>query len=157
MSIVTDMISILRADAALATLLPGGIFSDPLSPSDPVTGAAWQANTVTGVKRLKPSLVMLEPQEVDSPVAVNPERRLDYDLWPECYFYAERWDRAATFGPADQRVMELLHGLRLGNADISATGYRARPLNAGELPGDVWNIFRRYRVQTVRHIAIAGD
>lgn len=153
MSIVTAMLAILKADAALVALLPGGIYSDPLSPTDPVTGAAWQPNPVTGVKRLKPSLVMLEPQEVDSPVGRNPERRLDVDLWPECYFYAERPQMAATFDPADQRVMELLHEIRIGNADIEATGYRARPLNADEVPGDVWNTFRRYRVQTVRHIA----
>lgn len=153
MSIVTEMLAILKADAALVALLPGGIFDQPLSPTDPVTGAAWQPHPVTGVKRLKPSLVMLEPQEVDSPVGRNPERRLDVDLWPECYFYAERAQMAATFDLADQRVMELLHGLRIGNADIEATGYRARPLRADELPGDVWNTFRRYRVQMVRHIA----
>lgn len=153
MSITTDLIAILKADAALVTLLPGGIYSEPLSPTDPVTGAAWQPNPVTGVKRLKPSLVMLQPQEVDAPFGLNPERRLDSDLWPECYIYAERPQMAATFDPADQRVMELLHEIRIGNADIEATGYRARPLSADELPGDVWNIFRRYRVQTVRHIA----
>ncbi|MGI8404977.1 MAG: hypothetical protein ACR2OE_09490 [Thermomicrobiales bacterium] len=153
MSITTNLIAILNADAALVALLPGGIYSEPLSPKDPVTGAAWQANPMTGVKRLKPALVLLEPQEVDAPLGLNPERRLDVDQWPECYLYAERRDIAATFDPADQRVMELLHGRRIGNADISATGYRARPLNADELPGDVWNTFRRYRVQTVRHIA----
>lgn len=153
MSIVTEMLAILKADAALVALLPGGIYSDPLSPTDPVTGAAWRAHPITGVKRLLPSIVLLEPQEVDSPVGRNPERRLDSDLWPECYFYAERPQMAATFDPADQRVMELLHKLRIGNADIAATGYRARPLRADELPGDVWNTFRRYRVQTVRHIA----
>lgn len=153
MSVTTDLLAILKADAALVALLPGGMYSEPLSPTDPVTGVAWQANAMTGVKRLKPSLVMLEPQEVDSPVGRNPERRLDSDLWPECYFYAERPQVAATFDPADQRVMELLHKIRIGNADIEATGYRARPLSADELPGDVWNTFRRYRVQMVRHIA----
>jgi hypothetical protein len=151
--VLSEILRILREDALLSSILVGGIYDQPLSPTDPVTGAAWQPNPVTGVKRLKPTIVLLEPQEVDSPVGRNPERRLDSDLWPECYFYAERAQMAATFDPADQRVMELLHGVQIGNADIAATGYRARPLRADELPGDVWNTFRRYRVQTVRHIA----
>lgn len=153
MTTIDDMLAIIRADAELATLLPGGIHGSPLDPDDPETGQAWRAHPVTGVKRLLPSAVLLEPQEVDSPVGLNPGRRLDSDLWPELYFYAERADMAATFTPADERAMELLHGQRIGLADIDATGYRAPPLNADELPGDVWNIFRRYRVQTVRHIA----
>ena len=60
---------------------------------------------------------------------------------------------AAVLDAADERAMELLHGLRVGTADIAATGYRARPLDADELPGDVWTTLRRYRVQMSRHIA----
>ena len=153
MTITADLLAILRADAELTALLPGGIFGDALDPDDDVTGAAWQAHPITGVKRLRPAAVLLEPQEVDRPLALNPGRRIDVDLWPELVFYAERGDVPATFGPADERAMELLHGIRVGLADVSATGFRARPLNADELPGDIWTTFRRYRVQTVRHIA----
>jgi hypothetical protein len=153
MSIVDDMLTILRADAELTALLPGGMYSEPLSPKSPVTGTAWAAHSLTGVKRLRPSAVLLEPQEVDSPVGRNPGNRLDTDLWPELVFYAERADMAATFGPADERAMELLHGQWRGLAEIKATGFRTRPLEADELSGDVWTVFRRYRVHLVRHIA----
>lgn len=153
MTVTEAMLAILRADAEFVALLPGGIHDRPLDPDDPETGAAWQAHPVTGVKRLLPSAVLLEPQEVDSPIGRNPGRRLDSDLWPELVFYAERADVSATFGAADERGMELLHGQHINNADIMATGYRARPLNADELPGDVWTTFRRYRAQVSRHIA----
>jgi hypothetical protein len=181
MSIATDLADILRADAELTVLLPGGIFTDPLNPSDPVTKVAWMANPTTGVKRIRPSAVLLEPQEVDSPTNWHSERSFATDLWPELVLYAERSDMPAVFTAADERVMELLHGLPLftyrtpsgtygvgvygnatysavepyatGNADIAATGFRARPMEADELPGDVWTTYRRYRIQMVRHIA----
>lgn len=153
MTIMDDLRTILREDDALTLILPGGIFATPLNPDDPVTGAAWQPHPVTGIKRLLPCLVVLDPQEVDSPFGRNPGRRLDTDLWPELVFYARRGDVTATFEAADERAMALLHDLRIGTADVAATGYRARPLEADELPGNVMTIFRRYRVQRSRHIA----
>lgn len=152
MSVTSDLITIARADAELMTYLPGGIYAQPLSPDSPVTGTAWQPSLVTQVKRLRPCAVLLEPQEVDDARGLNPERRLDVELWPEFVIYAERADMAA-FELADGRAMELWHGQRIGLADIAATGYRARPLEADELPGNVWTIFRRYRVTLSRHIA----
>jgi len=152
MTTAEDMRTILREDLAFATLMIGGVYDRPLSPGDPITGAAWQPHPMTGVKRLLPSAVMLDPQEVDMPLGLNPGRRLDVEQWPELVLYAARGDVAATFDPADQRAMELLHNQRIGLADVAATGYRARPLDADELPGDVWTIFRRYRVRLVRHI-----
>jgi hypothetical protein len=89
---------------------------------------------------------------VDSPIGLNPGRRLDVDQWSELVFYAEAIDMAATFDAADARAMELLHGQRIGLADISATGYRARPLEADELSGNIWTTLRRYRMQLSRHI-----
>lgn len=148
-----ETLAILRDDPVLHTLLPGGIHDQPLDPDDPVTGQVWQPHPVTGVKRLVPCAVMLQPQEVDAVFGLNPGRRLDVELWPELVFYAERRDMAAAFDAADSRAMGLLHTLRVGNADITATGYRAAPLDADELPGDVWTTLRRYHVQTVRHIA----
>lgn len=152
MDVIAAMLAKLRADAELTSILVGGIFDQPLNPDDPITGQAWQPNPDTGVKRLRPAAVMLIPQEVNHPLALNPERRIDVDLWPELVFYAERGDMADTFDAADQRAMELLHRQRVGTADIAATGYRARPIDADELPGDVWTTLRRYRVQAVRHI-----
>lgn len=147
------MLDILQTDAELVAILPGGVYDAPLSPDDPVTGAAWQAHPITGVKRLLPAAVMLRPQEVDHPFGLNPGRRMDIDIWPELVIYAERADMPATFDAADQRAMELLHNQTIGLADITATGYRARPLDADELPGDVWTTLRRYRVVLSRHIA----
>ena len=152
MTVTDGLRAILQADAGLATILPGGIYGQPLSPSDPVTGAAWVANSTTGIKRIRPCAVVLEPQEVDDPRGRNPERRLDSELWPEVVFYAEAAGMATAFALADARVMELWHGRRIGLADIAASGYRARPLEADELPGNVWTTFRRYRVRLVRHI-----
>jgi len=149
MSVHDALLTILRGDAELAALLPGGIHDTPLTATTP---GAWVADPLTQVKRLQPCAVMLAPQEVDHPFGLNPGRRIDIDLWPDLYVYAERADMAATFDAADSRAMELLHGLRLDLADIDATGHRGAPLSADELPGDVWHIYRRYRVQTVRHI-----
>lgn len=151
MTATDDMRAILAADVELGTYLPGGIFKDPLDPASDVTGVVWQANPITGVKHLVPCAVLLEPQEVDSPIGRNPGRRLDSDIWPELVFYAEASDMA-VFEQADERAMELLHGQRIGLVDISATGYRARPLEAPELPGNVWMTLRRYRGQRSRHI-----
>ena len=151
----TDILTILRDDPVMQSLLPGGIYDSPLDPDDPETGQAWQPHPVTGVKRLVPCAVMLPPQEVDHPLGLNPGRRIDVDFWPELVFYAERRRVEDTFDAADERAMELLHGRRIGLADIEATGYRAALLDADELPGDVWTTLRRYRVQTVRHIAEA--
>jgi hypothetical protein len=152
MTVTDDIRALLIADATLTGYLPGGIHDLPLDPADAVTGLAWKSHPVTGVKRIQPCAVLLEPQEVDSPVGRNPGRRLDSDIWPDLVFYAERseWNAIEL---ADQRAMNLLHGQRIGLADISATGYRARPLEADELPGHVWTTLRRYRGQMVRHLA----
>lgn len=152
MSITGNLLTILKADSILTGLLPGGMFGVPLDPKNPVTAGAWVANPTTGIKRLRPCAVMIEPQEVDSPIGLNPGRRLDVDQWPELVFYAEATDMATTFDAADARAMELLHGQRIGLADISATGYRARPLEADELSGNIWTTLRRYRAQLSRHI-----
>lgn len=148
-----EVMDLLRDDTTLMDLLPGGLYDQPLNPDDATTGQAWHADSLTGILRLQPCAVMLRPQEVDHPLALNPGRRVDVDLWPELVFYAERPDVADTFDAADGRAMMLLHTRHIGNADITATGYRAAPLDADELPGDVWTIARRYRVQTVHHIA----
>lgn len=152
MSVHSDMLTILQGDAELATYLPGRVWDRPLNPSDPaMKPVVWQAHPATGIPRLVPCAVLLAPQEVDSPTALNPGRRLDTDLWPELVLYAERGDEAA-FEMADERAMELLHNQLVGGADVTATGYRARPLEADELPGDVWTTLRRYRAQRSRHI-----
>ena len=153
MTVIDDMRGILAADATLMALLPGGIHDRPLDPDDPVTAGAWAVvNPATGVKRLWPAAVLLEPQEVAHPFGRNPERRLDVDLWPDLTFYAPAGDMA-TLEAADERAMALLHKTRMGLADIAATEFRAAPLRADELPGEIVTFFRRYRVQTVRHIA----
>ena len=146
-----EAVTLLQADPVLTALLPGGIYTRPLDPDDDVTGQAWQPSA-TGIPTLQPSAVMLMPQEVDHPFGVNPGRRLDVDLWPELVFYAERRDMA-VFDAADSRAMALLHGRHIGLAEITATGYRAAPLDADELPGDVWTTLRRFRVVLSRHIA----
>jgi hypothetical protein len=153
MSVTDDMRAILAADATFMALLPGGLYGEPLDPASPVTGAAFVITPPSTVKRLRPCAVLLEPQEVDDPRGRNPERRLDAELWLELVLYAERGAMAATFDPADVRAMALLHGQQLGLADVTATGYRARPLEADELPGNVWTTLRRYRARLVRHIA----
>jgi hypothetical protein len=152
MSITGDLRTILKADPVLTGILPGGIFGVPLDPKGTETKDAWVANPQTGIKRLRPCAVMLDPQEVDSPFGLNPGRRLDVDQWPELVIYAEATDMEATFDPADTRAMELLHGQRIGLAEITATGYRARPLEADELSGNIWTTLRRYRAQLSRHI-----
>jgi len=153
MSVWGDMLAILQGDTEMASYLPGRIWDKPLNPSDPaMKTVVWQPHPVTGIPRLVPCAVLLAPQEVDSPFALNPGRRLDVDLWPELVFYAERADMA-VFEQADERGMELLHGQLVGGADVTATGFRARPLEADELPGDVMTMFRRYRAQRSRHIA----
>jgi hypothetical protein len=148
-----DMRAILAADAEMTSYLPGRIWDRPLNPADPdMKDVVWVAHPVTGVKRLVPCAVLLEPQEVDSPFGLNPGRRLDTDIWPELVFYAPLSEWSAI-EQADERGMELLHNQLIGTTDISATGYRARPLEADELPGDVWSTLRRYRGQRSRHIA----
>jgi hypothetical protein len=148
-----DMLAILQGDAELASSLPGGIWDRPLSPTDPaMKDVVWVPNAITGIKHLRPCAVLLEPQEVDSPMALNPGRRLDSESWPELVLYAERADMA-VFEQADERAMELLHGRVIGTTEIKATGYRARPLEADELPGDVWTTVRGYRAQRSWHIA----
>jgi hypothetical protein len=149
MSVTAQLRTILQGDSLLAGLLPGGIHGEPITAS---TAGVWLVHPQTGIKRLRPCAVMLDPQEVDSPIGLNPGRRLDVDQWPELVFYAEATDMAETFDPADARAMELLHGQQIGLAEISATGSRARPLEADELPGNVWTTLRRYRAQLSRHI-----
>lgn len=152
MSVHGDLLAILRGDAALTAMLPGGIYGNPLDPNDPETGAAWVPNPVTGVKRLQPAGVMLPPQEVDHPFGLNPGRRLDLDLWPDLYLYGEGADALDVLNAADERAMALLHGRHIGLAEVRATGFRAAPLVADELPGHVMSTYRRFRVVTVRHI-----
>lgn len=148
-TVMDELRAILNGDTTMMGLLPGGVLDAPITTQTPVV---WKTNPITGVKVIRPVGVLLEPQEVDSPFGLNPRRRLDTDLWPELYLYAEFSDMADVFDAADDRAMELLHRQRIDLSDIEATGFRARPLEADELPGHVWHIFRRYRVQTVRHL-----
>lgn len=153
MHAIDVMLATLQGDAEITGILPGGVWDRPINPNDDeMRDVVWQEHPLTGIRVLQPCAVLLPPQEVDSPVSLNPGRRLDTDLWPELVFYAERM-HLSVLDAADERAMELLHGLRVGTADIAATGYRARPLDADELPGDVWTTLRRYRVQMSRHIA----
>jgi hypothetical protein len=152
MSVIDDMLTILRADTVFAGLMPGGVFDRPLDPSDPVTNVAWAAHPLTGVKRLRPAAVMLPPQEVDHPFGLNPGRRVDFDLWPDLYLYAEGDGARDILDQADERAMALLHEHHIGLAEVRATGHRAAPLEAPELPGHVIHSYRRFRIVTVRHI-----
>lgn len=147
MSVMDELRTMLRNDPTFMGIMTGGVLDQPLTASGPM----WTADPVTGIKSLNPTAVLLEPQEVAAPFGLNPGRRLDVWQEPELYLYADHSD-VALFDAADARAMELLHGQRVGLADIEATPYRARPLVAEELPGNIWHIFRRYRVMTVRHI-----
>lgn len=150
MTVTDDMRTILANDTTFAGLVPGGVLADPLT----TTGPMWTADPITGVKTLVVTAVLLEPQEVAAPFGLNPGRRLDLWQEPELYVYGPQ-DALDTLYAADERAMELLHGQRLGLADVTATPYRARPLVADELPGTILNIFRRYRITTARHISEA--
>ncbi len=147
MTVTDELRTMLREDPTFSGIMTGGVLAEPLT----ATGSMWVPDPVTGIKTLKPTAVLLEPQEVPAPFGLNPGRRLDIWQEPELYLYVDHSD-ASLFDVADARAMELLHGQRVGLADIEATPYRARPLVAEELPGNIWHIFRRYRVTTVRHI-----
>lgn len=147
MSVTDDLRAILVADATFTGLIPGGVLGEPLTASGPM----WEEDPVTGIKALQPTAVLLEPQEVAAPFGLNPGRRLDTWQEPELYLYGGR-SALGDLDSADARAMALLHGQRLGLAEVTATPYRARPMPADELPGDIWHIFRRYRITAVRHI-----
>lgn len=152
MDAFTELLAILRDDDVFTGLMAGGVFEIPLDPNDPVTSQGWQRHPLTGVKRLQPAAVMLRPQEVDMPFALNPGRRLDLDLWPDLYLYAEGPDALDVLNEADARAMALLHGRHIGLAEVRATGHRGVTLPADELPGHVMHTYRRFRISTVRHI-----
>lgn len=147
MSVTDDMRALIAADETFMGLIPGGVLGQPLT----ATGTMWQADPITGIKAMQPTAVLLEPQEVAAPFGLNPGRRLDIWQEPELYLYGDR-GVIDTLMAADERAITILHGRRFGLAEIVATPYRARPLIADELPGDIWHIFRRFRITTVRHI-----
>lgn len=152
MTAIATMRDILRADTTYTGIITGGVLSEPLTTD---TDGAWtDPDPTTGIRTLKPTAILLDPQEVDSPFGLNPARRLDTTLFPELYTYAPRSLMAATFDAADNRAMALLHEVTDGLATITATGFRARPLEADELPGDIMQTFRRYRIELSRHLEV---
>lgn len=151
MTVVDAMRDILRGDATLSALLPGGIFDVPLDPDDSRTADAWLAHPVTNVPHLQPCAVLLEPQEVESTANWRTERAFAVDQWPDLHIYAEIAERA-RLDAADARAMTILHRTFIGVAEISATAFRGPLLIQDELPGEVWSTLRRFRIQTVRHV-----
>lgn len=147
MDTLTTLRTIARGDAELAALLPGGILDQPLT----ATGPMWAVDPVTGIKQLQPTAVALQPQSIDAPLGLNPGRRLDVWQEPDVYFYADRASLPTLYA-ADERLAELWHGQVIGTDEVEVTGYLAPPLDADELPGDIWQIYRRYRIRRSWHI-----